>query len=216
MHSSNRILTCRVDVERDSIHVYSGGQGIWDDRNDIARVLGISNDQVTVELITNGGAFGGKEDMSNQAHAALAAWLLKRPVKCTLSREESFRMHAKRHPITMEYTAGCDADGRLTALKVRAIGDSGAYASVGMKVLERMAGHAAVPTSSHTSTLKRSLQERTIRFVEHFAASALTKHSSQWKASSTALPRSVELTAGHPITQRHQTGHGVGSRTDHG
>jgi aldehyde oxidoreductase len=134
-----------VNAEHGSIHVYSGGQGIWDDRNDIARVLGIDNDKVTVELITNGGAFGGKEDMSNQAHAALAAWLLKQPVKCTLSREESFRMHAKRHPIEMEYTAGCDADGRLVALKVRAIGDSGAYASVGMKVLERMAGHASGP-----------------------------------------------------------------------
>ena len=134
-----------VNVESGSIHVYSGGQGIWDDRNDIARVLGIDNEKVTVELISNGGAFGGKEDMSNQAHAALAAWLLQRPVKCTLSREESFRMHAKRHPITMEYTAGCDADGRLLALKVRAIGDSGAYASVGMKVLERMAGHASGP-----------------------------------------------------------------------
>ena len=128
-----------------ALHVYSGGQGIWDDRNDIARVLGLAQDQVTVELITNGGAFGGKEDMSNQAHAALAAWLLKAPVKCTLSREESLRMHAKRHPIAMDYTAGCDADGRLLALKVRAIGDSGAYASVGMKVLERMAGHASGP-----------------------------------------------------------------------
>ena len=134
-----------VDAEQGTIHVYSGGQGIWDDRNDIARVLGIDNDKVTVELITNGGAFGGKEDMSNQAHAALAAWLLKLPVKCTLSREESFRMHAKRHPITMYYTAGCDVDGKLIALKVRAIGDSGAYASVGMKVLERMAGHASGP-----------------------------------------------------------------------
>ena len=134
-----------VDPEHGSIHVYSGGQGIWDDRNDIARVLGIGNDKVTVELITNGGAFGGKEDMSNQAHAALAAWLLKKPVKCTLSREESFRMHAKRHPITMDYTAGCDGEGRLVALKVRALGDSGAYASVGMKVLERMAGHASGP-----------------------------------------------------------------------
>ena len=134
-----------VDAEQGTIHVYSGGQGIWDDRNDIARVLGIDNDKVTVELITNGGAFGGKEDMSNQAHAALAAWLLKLPVKCTLSREESFRMHAKRHPITMDYTAGCDVDGKLIALKVRAIGDSGAYASVGMKVLERMAGHASGP-----------------------------------------------------------------------
>jgi xanthine dehydrogenase molybdenum-binding subunit len=127
------------------LHVYSGGQGVWDDRNDIARVLGIDNSQITVELVTNGGAFGGKEDMSNQAHAALAAWLLNVPVKCTLSREESFLMHAKRHPIHMEYTAGCDSEGRLVALKVRALGDSGAYASVGMKVLERMAGHASGP-----------------------------------------------------------------------
>jgi xanthine dehydrogenase molybdenum-binding subunit len=131
--------------EGDTIHVWSGGQGIWDDRNDIARVLGIGNDHITVTLVTNGGAFGGKEDMSNQAHAALAAWLTGRPVKCTLSREESLRIHAKRHPIRMHYQAGCDADGRLTALRVRALGDSGAYASVGMKVLERMAGHASGP-----------------------------------------------------------------------
>ncbi|CAB4564588.1 MAG: molybdopterin-dependent oxidoreductase [Actinobacteria bacterium] len=128
-----------------SLHVYSGGQGVWDDRNDIARVLGLTNDRVTVTLVSNGGAFGGKEDMSNQAHAALAAWLLDRPVKCTLSREESLRMHAKRHPIRLEYWAGCDDEGRLTGLRVRAIGDSGAYASVGMKVLERAAGHASGP-----------------------------------------------------------------------
>jgi xanthine dehydrogenase molybdenum-binding subunit len=127
------------------LHVYSGGQGVWDDRNDIARMLGVPNDQVTVQLVSNGGAFGGKEDMSNQAHAALAAWLLGRPVKCTLSREESFRIHAKRHPIRLEYWAGCDADGHVTALRVRAVGDSGAYASVGMKVLERAAGHASGP-----------------------------------------------------------------------
>ena len=140
--------TVAVPSMRDGLrhlHVYSGGQGVWDDRNDIARVLGIDNDQVTVELITNGGAFGGKEDMSNQAQTALAAWLLDRPVKCTISREESFRMHAKRHPIRMEYEAACDSNGMLTALHVRAVGDSGAYASVGMKVLERMAGHASGP-----------------------------------------------------------------------
>ncbi|TVR28527.1 MAG: selenium-dependent xanthine dehydrogenase [Ilumatobacter sp.] len=128
-----------------SLYVYSGGQGVWDDRNDIAAVLALDPSRVTVELVSNGGAFGGKEDMSNQAHAALAAWLLDRPVKCTLSREESFVMHAKRHPIRLEYWAGCDADGHLTALKVRGIGDSGAYASVGMKVLERAAGHACGP-----------------------------------------------------------------------
>jgi xanthine dehydrogenase molybdenum-binding subunit len=127
------------------LHVYSGGQGVWDDRDDICRVLGVEPDRVVVELVSNGGAFGGKEDMSNQAQTALAAWLLGRPVKCTLSREESFRLHAKRHPIRLEYWAGCDADGRLTAVRVRAVGDSGAYASVGMKVLERAAGHATGP-----------------------------------------------------------------------
>ena len=127
------------------LHVYSGGQGVWDDRNDIARMLAIDNSQITVTLVTNGGAFGGKEDMSNQAHASLAAWLLDLPVKCTLTREESFLMHAKRHPIEMDYELACDKNGKLTALRVRAIGDSGAYASVGMKVLERMAGHASGP-----------------------------------------------------------------------
>ncbi|HAP76911.1 MAG TPA: selenium-dependent xanthine dehydrogenase [Acidimicrobiaceae bacterium] len=127
------------------LHVYSGGQGVWDDRDQIAAILGVGNDAVTVELVSNGGAFGGKEDMSNQGQTALAAWLLRRPVKCTLSREESFLIHAKRHPIRLEYWAGCDADGNLTALKVRGIGDSGSYASVGMKVLERAAGHASGP-----------------------------------------------------------------------
>ncbi|MBC8365735.1 MAG: molybdopterin-dependent oxidoreductase [Actinobacteria bacterium] len=127
------------------LYVYSGGQGVWDDRNQIASVLGIDTDRVTVELVSNGGAFGGKEDMSNQAQTALAAWLLGRPVRCTLSREESLLMHPKRHPIRMAYRAGCDADGLLTGLWVRMIGDSGPYASVGMKVLERAAGHASGP-----------------------------------------------------------------------
>ena len=127
------------------LYVYSGGQGVWDDRNQIATVLGVGRDAVTVELISNGGGFGGKEDMSNQAHAALAAWLLDRPVMGTLSREESLLMHPKRHPLQMEMTAGCTADGTLTGMRFRAIGDSGAYASVGMKVLERAAGHSAGP-----------------------------------------------------------------------
>ncbi len=127
------------------LRVYSGGQGVWDDRDQIASVLGIPSDEVVVELVSNGGAFGGKEDLSNQAQTALASLLLVRPVKCTLSREESLRLHSKRHPINIEIWAGCDEDGRLTALKARMLGDSGPYASVGMKVLERAAGHASGP-----------------------------------------------------------------------
>ncbi len=127
------------------LHIYSGGQGVWDDRDSIAAILAIPTNQVTVELVSNGGAFGGKEDLSNQGHAALASWLLRRPVKITSTREQSLLMHAKRHPIRMEYEAGCDAHGKLTALRVRMIGDSGPYASVGMKVVERAAGHASGP-----------------------------------------------------------------------
>jgi len=137
--------TLAVPGEGGHLHVYSGGQGVWDDRDQIASLLGVGNDVVTVELVSNGGAFGGKEDMSNQGQTALAAFLLQRPVKCTLSREESFLIHPKRHPIRLEYWAGCDAEGHLTAVKVRGIGDSGSYASVGMKVLERAAGHASGP-----------------------------------------------------------------------
>jgi len=137
--------TMAAPTEDGGLHVWSGGQGVWDDRDQIASVLGIDSDLVTAELVSNGGAFGGKEDMSNQAQTALAAHLLGRPVRCTLSREESLLMHPKRHPIRMAYRAGCDADGHLMALWVRMIGDSGPYASVGMKVLERAAGHASGP-----------------------------------------------------------------------
>lgn len=148
--STLAVPTIGADGSTASLHVYSGGQGVWDDRNDIARMLAVSTDQVTVELVSNGGAFGGKEDMSNQGQTALAAWLLGRPVKTTFSREESFLVHTKRHPIRMEYEVGCDADGKLLAVKARMIGDSGPYASVGMKVLERAAGHASGPYVTET------------------------------------------------------------------
>ncbi len=125
--------------------VYSQGQGVHDDQRQIAAILGIRPDRVRVELVTNGGAFGGKEDLSVQGHTALAARLLQQPVKIVLTREQSLRIHPKRHPITMRYRAGCDAEGRLTAVEARIIGDTGAYASVGAKVLERAAGHSCGP-----------------------------------------------------------------------
>ncbi len=127
------------------LKLYTQGQGIFDDRRQVAHFLNLSEEEVEVELVPNGGAFGGKEDMSIQAHAALLAWMTKRPVKVALNREESIRLHPKRHPITMEYTLGCDGEGRFTALRARMVGDTGAYASVGDKVLERAAGHASGP-----------------------------------------------------------------------
>ena len=127
------------------LKVYTQGQGVHDDQAQVASVLGVDVETVEVELVSNGGAFGGKEDLSIQAQTALAALVTGRPVRTILTREQSLRMHPKRHPITLHYQAGADADGHLTAVRARIIGDTGAYASVGMKVLERAAGHSCGP-----------------------------------------------------------------------
>lgn len=127
------------------LFVYTQGQGVFDDQRQISSVLGIDRSRVEVLLVSNGGAFGGKEDMSIQAQTALMAWLMQRPVKMTLTRPESFRIHPKRHPIVLSYKVGCDAEGHIMAVKARIIGDKGAYASVGAKVLERAGGHCTGP-----------------------------------------------------------------------
>jgi len=125
-----------------TMHVYSQGQGVWDDRRQIASYLGVPEIGVRVTQVSAGGAFGAKEDLNVQGHAALLATRTGRPVRITLTRTESLNFHAKRHAMWLDYTAGCDADGKLTAVRARIVGDSGAYASVGDKVLERAAGHA--------------------------------------------------------------------------
>ncbi len=127
------------------LHLYTQGQGVFDDRRQVARFLALPEDAVFVELMPSGGAFGGKEDLSVQAHAALLCRMTRKPVRVALNRAESIRLHPKRHPITMRYRAACDAEGRLLAVEARLLGDSGAYASVGGKVLERAAGHSCGP-----------------------------------------------------------------------
>ncbi|MGB5060410.1 MAG: selenium-dependent xanthine dehydrogenase [Candidatus Promineifilaceae bacterium] len=126
----------------DGLEMLSQGQGVYDDRIQIAKLLGLPLEKVRVIMVPNGGGFGGKEDLTVQGHAALMAHLLDAPVKVRLTRDESIMMHPKRHPIWMDYEIGCDAAGMLTFVRVKFLGDTGAYASVGMKVLERSAGHA--------------------------------------------------------------------------
>jgi len=124
------------------LHVMSQGQGAWEDRRQVASFLGFEPTDVLVTQVATGGAFGGKEDLNVQGQTALLAMATGRPVLLALSRAESLRFHVKRHPFWMDYTVGCDADGRLLAVRARIVGDNGAYASVGGKVLERAAGHA--------------------------------------------------------------------------
>lgn len=131
--------------EGDSLTVYTGGQSVYDEYREIGKLLGIDKDKLRIISAYVGGGFGGKEDMSVQHHAALLAYLAKVPVKVTLTREESLFVHPKRHPMEMELTTGCDEEGKLTAMRLRLIADTGAYASLGGPVLQRACTHAAGP-----------------------------------------------------------------------
>ena len=120
-------------------------QGVYDEHREIVRMLGVAGGKVRVISKYVGGGFGGKEDLSVEHHAALLAWRAGKPVKLTLSRAESFRVHPKRHPMEIDCTTACDENGKLCAARVRIVADTGAYASVGGKVMQRACTHAAGP-----------------------------------------------------------------------
>lgn len=125
--------------------VYTGTQSVYDDLNEISSLLGVEKSKIRVISKYVGGGFGGKEDMSCQHHAALLAFLTGKPVKMTLSRNESIKVHPKRHAMEMEFITACDENGKLTAMKARIVSDTGAYASLGGPVLQRACTHAAGP-----------------------------------------------------------------------
>jgi selenium-dependent xanthine dehydrogenase len=129
----------------DHMTVYTAGQGVYDDHRGIVEMLGVTDEKVRVISKLVGGGFGGKEDLSVQHHAALLAWHSGKPVKLTFSRKESLLVHPKRHPMEMEYTAACDENGKITAVRARIVADTGAYASLGGPVLQRACTHAAGP-----------------------------------------------------------------------
>ncbi len=129
----------------DGLLLYTAGQSIYDEQREVSRMLGIEPERVHVQGRLVGGGFGGKEDMSVQHHAALAAWCLKQPVKVLFSRQESIMIHPKRHAMEMDFTVGCDENGMLTAMKAVIVSDTGAYASLGGPVLQRACTHAAGP-----------------------------------------------------------------------
>nr|MCR5764151.1 selenium-dependent xanthine dehydrogenase [Treponema sp.] len=131
--------------EGEHLTVYTGGQSVYDDHREISRLLGIPGEKLRIISAYVGGGFGGKEDMSVQHHAALLAYLAKVPVQVQFTREESLKYHVKRHPMKIEMTTGCDKNGKLTAMKLRLLADTGAYASLGGPVLQRACTHAAGP-----------------------------------------------------------------------
>lgn len=129
----------------DGLLMYTASQSIFDEQRECSRMLGIEPDKIHIQSQLVGGGFGGKEDMSVQHHAALAAWCLKKPVKVRLTRQESIMIHPKRHAMEMDFTTACDENGMLTGMKAVVVSDTGAYASLGGPVLQRACTHAAGP-----------------------------------------------------------------------
>jgi CO/xanthine dehydrogenase Mo-binding subunit len=116
--------------------VETAGQWLHEDRRQLAEIFALSEDEVVVRYAKIGGAFGGREDLSVQPLAALAAWKLRRPIALRWSREESIIGHHKRHPFTIEATWGARADGTVTAVEATLLADGGAYASTSVEVLK--------------------------------------------------------------------------------
>jgi len=133
------------DHEHSKLTVYVGSQIPYQDRHQIARILGVPDDQVRVRGTLIGGGFGGKEDLAGQAHVALLAQKTGRPVKMLYSRQESLLFHPKRHATIITIRLGAKRDGTLTAIQAEIYGDGGAYASLSDKVMTRAATHATGP-----------------------------------------------------------------------
>ncbi len=136
---------CLAMPQGKGVKVFSQSQGSTFDQNQIARSLNLAPDDVEVALASSGGAFGAKEELSIQVQTALAAHLLGRPVKTVLTRRQSTQLHPKRHPMTLSYTVGADAEGHLLAVRVRILGDVGGYAGTSAKCLLRAACHSCGP-----------------------------------------------------------------------
>src|SRR5581483_4656581 len=132
-------------LDNGRIEVICGSQIPYEDRRQIAAALDMEERDIRVRGALIGGGFGGKEDIAAQIHVALLAKATGRPVKMLYSRHESLIFHPKRHATIIRVKTGAKRDGTLVASQATIYGDTGAYASLGDKVMTRAATHAAGP-----------------------------------------------------------------------
>jgi aldehyde oxidoreductase len=129
----------------DRIEIQACTQAPYLDRDSVAKILGIAPGQVRIVPTAVGGGFGAKLDLSVQPFIAVAAWRLDRPVRMTYSRGESIMATTKRHPARITAKLGASRDGRLLAMDFSADFNTGAYASWGPTVANRVPVHASGP-----------------------------------------------------------------------
>ena len=129
----------------DRIEVTACTQAPVMDQEDVARVLGLPLSSVRIVPTACGGGFGGKLDISLQPILAVAAWLTRRPVRMVYTRIESMASTTKRHPARISARMSADAAGHFTAFEMEGDFNTGAYASWGPTVANRVPVHAPGP-----------------------------------------------------------------------
>jgi xanthine dehydrogenase molybdopterin-binding subunit B len=128
-----------------SLTVWTSTQYVFRDRRQIAKVFGMPINKVRVVQMTTGGGFGGKDDITAENLAVLAAIKTGRPAKVRFTREESMRATTKRHPMLIRARLGADSEGKLLALEGTVYGDKGAYCSLGAFVIKKTGLHLGGP-----------------------------------------------------------------------
>ena len=131
--------------DHNKLTVYVGSQIPYQDRNQVARAMGMPDETVRIIGTLIGGGFGGKEDIAGQIHVAMLAQASGRVVKMLYTRQESMLFHPKRHATVIRIKTGAKQDGTLTAVQAELYGDGGAYASLSDKVMTRATTHATGP-----------------------------------------------------------------------
>jgi CO/xanthine dehydrogenase Mo-binding subunit/aerobic-type carbon monoxide dehydrogenase small subunit (CoxS/CutS family) len=129
----------------DMLEVHVSTQNPFQHRDDLAQILKLPKQAVRLIASAVGGGFGGKLDLNVHPLVGLAAWLTDKPVACIYTRPESMAASTKRHPARVKAKAGCDASGKLTGFWSHAELDTGAYASWGPTVANRVPVHAPGP-----------------------------------------------------------------------
>ena len=132
-----------IPQENGALKVYSSTQSPRATQQASCKVTGLSMHQIEVEVTRLGGAFGGKEDQANAwaAMCALAADILKKPVKYSLHRVEDIAMTGKRHPYSTDFKIGLDKDLNIIAYEATFYQNAGAAADLSPAVLERTLFH---------------------------------------------------------------------------
>ncbi len=147
-----------IPGERENLKIYSSTQNPSAVQKIAARVLGLPMNNIEVEILRLGGAFGGKEEQANTwaCLAAMGSYKINRPVKLSLPRHEDMMMTGKRHPYSSDYKLGLKKDGTILAYQIELYQNSGNSADLSTSILERTLYHCTnsyfIPNVKATAT----------------------------------------------------------------